>query len=602
MIDTSRTFCLAAARHSAASQGSARAASPLVEERKSMKRTFVLIVSLAFLACGVAGGAFAQETPATETDRIQSLVQPSIAFLQTTYSAPVRTTGPGFKGLLFDGEPVSASGRCTGFFVNPEGYVATAAHCIVPGEDQRGWLLEAAFVRAYNEGFFPSEIFSQEEAAEYAAQYFKVGRLTPSFAVSYPTNSTTISSEETTAARRVGVRVFSEGDIGLLKFEAGGIDFPGLELAEDDEVLVGTPVVAVGFPGSVDDVTDEDYNPSFTGGDVTRIGTTGGRSVAVYQHDAAVSGGMSGGPVVDSDGRVIGVTSFGIVGETEAFNFASPVALLREVLNDEGVENDIGQVGEIYREGVEALYDEKRETALDRFDEVRTFQGNPAVALVNASLYERALALPEESGFPTWLWAVIIAAAILLLVIAGWMLFSRRRATAPRPAVPAYAGVPPAAAPTPLRAESPPAALPPPPPPTPAPAAAPPPAARPAAVTTAAGDGTPALLVVGPRGDTAVRHPLQGDMVIGREAADILVADEQVSRRHAQLSVGSDGKLELSDLGSSNGTEVNGQKVTSPVTLAHGDTIRVGNTDLKVELPPSMRRPVGGETVITPRD
>lgn len=91
-------------------------------------------------------------------------------------------------------------------------------------------------------------------------------------------------------------------------------------------------------------------------------------------------------------------------------------------------------------------------------------------------------------------------------------------------------------------------------------------------------------------------------MVIGRDAADILVADERVSRQHAQISVGGDGRLELSDLGSSNGTEVNGQQVMSPVTLRHGDTIRVGSTDLKVELPPSMRRRAGGETVITPRD
>ncbi|MGZ6793784.1 MAG: FhaA domain-containing protein, partial [Mycobacteriales bacterium] len=75
------------------------------------------------------------------------------------------------------------------------------------------------------------------------------------------------------------------------------------------------------------------------------------------------------------------------------------------------------------------------------------------------------------------------------------------------------------------------------------------------------------------------RVPLTGTTVIGRGAdADLQLTDTGVSRRHAEVRV-ADGQVELHDLGSTNGTRVNGQPVGS-ATLADGDRITVGTTDL----------------------
>ena len=290
-----------------------------------MRRSFLFLSALALGLC-VPGGAFAQDSDASQSDRVQSLVQPSIVYLETTYSAKVKDTNPEFSGVMFNGEPISATGRCTGFFVNPTGYVATAGHCVLVSDENKDWIIAAAAERAVQEGQFSKDA-TEEAVNDYVSKWFAIGGpVTMEYHVAYATTSKTISSEESVTARRVGYRPFEQGDIGLLKFETGGVEMPGLELARSPDVRVGTPIVAVGFPGSVDDVTDEDYNPSFTAGDVQRIGTTGGGQVAVYQHGAAVSGGMSGGPVVDADGHVVGVTSFGINGETEAFNYATPAA------------------------------------------------------------------------------------------------------------------------------------------------------------------------------------------------------------------------------------------------------------------------------------
>ena len=69
---------------------------------------------------------------------------------------------------------------------------------------------------------------------------------------------------------------------------------------------------------------------------------------------------------------------------------------------------------------------------------------------------------------------------------------------------------------------------------------------------------------------------------MGRQSGnDVVVPDEQVSRRHAEIEE-RNGGLVVTDLGSSNGTFVNGTRITSAQNLQSGDTVQVGTTVLKV--------------------
>jgi pSer/pThr/pTyr-binding forkhead associated (FHA) protein len=64
---------------------------------------------------------------------------------------------------------------------------------------------------------------------------------------------------------------------------------------------------------------------------------------------------------------------------------------------------------------------------------------------------------------------------------------------------------------------------------------------------------------------------------IGRtQDCDLRIADLSVSRHHAQLERGKDGWL-LSDLGSHNGTRVNGWLVREPVPVKPGDVLQFGS-------------------------
>ena len=76
------------------------------------------------------------------------------------------------------------------------------------------------------------------------------------------------------------------------------------------------------------------------------------------------------------------------------------------------------------------------------------------------------------------------------------------------------------------------------------------------------------------------------ELVIGRDDADVAVNDPEVSRRHASIRPGAGGayrKAELLDLGSTNGTFVDGVRITGPVLVAHGARIELGDTTILVE-------------------
>jgi pSer/pThr/pTyr-binding forkhead associated (FHA) protein len=78
------------------------------------------------------------------------------------------------------------------------------------------------------------------------------------------------------------------------------------------------------------------------------------------------------------------------------------------------------------------------------------------------------------------------------------------------------------------------------------------------------------------------RIDVDGDVVIGRMEGDVVLDDDQVSRRHAVLRNAS-GRLTIEDLGSTNGTRVNGRRIDAAVQLADGDTVEIGRTSLRVE-------------------
>lgn len=86
----------------------------------------------------------------------------------------------------------------------------------------------------------------------------------------------------------------------------------------------------------------------------------------------------------------------------------------------------------------------------------------------------------------------------------------------------------------------------------------------------------------GPREIVGVSVPLTGPVLIGRSPdADLVIGDDFVSSTHAKIIPSAEG-LTLEDLGSTNGTLVNGQPATRPLRLEAGDVIELGQNRLEV--------------------
>jgi hypothetical protein len=91
-------------------------------------------------------------------------------------------------------------------------------------------------------------------------------------------------------------------------------------------------------------------------------------------------------------------------------------------------------------------------------------------------------------------------------------------------------------------------------------------------------------------GNAAGSEILVGDeLVIGRQAegAGRLSEDSEISRQHAHLAREASGDYSIEDLGSSNGTFVNGLRLAAPQLLTEGDSIEVGATTLLVRSIPA---------------
>jgi pSer/pThr/pTyr-binding forkhead associated (FHA) protein len=81
---------------------------------------------------------------------------------------------------------------------------------------------------------------------------------------------------------------------------------------------------------------------------------------------------------------------------------------------------------------------------------------------------------------------------------------------------------------------------------------------------------------------------LAGPVTVGRAGdADLVLADELVSRHHARITPSGPGAV-VEDLGSRNGTFVNGEAVHGPTHLAAGDQLQVGVTLVELRSAPQI--------------
>jgi S1-C subfamily serine protease len=304
-----------------------------------------------------------QTVAGTPQEKASAVVAPAIAYLETTWTAwLVDEYGDYFN----NGEPYTVRSRCSGFVVNPDGVIMSAGHCVDPAEIHKDLVVKAA-QQAYADGSWTARTVN--ELVEHGWLNWKLEGET---AGQLPDPQVTVQLSPEAGGDELPARVRSftplnKGDIAILKVEAR--DLPALEIATDDPGI-GTEILAVGFPATSDGPTDATSGPTFKDGRISSDKTRNDGLLPVLEISAAVSGGMSGGPTVDLEGKVVGVNSFKPRGESQPFNFISPSSLVSEELTDQGVRNELGESDLLWRQALDAHFSGDYPAAVTAFEEL----------------------------------------------------------------------------------------------------------------------------------------------------------------------------------------------------------------------------------------
>jgi S1-C subfamily serine protease len=140
----------------------------------------------------------------------------------------------------------------------------------------------------------------------------------------------TLHDGSTRDAELVGID--PTNDVAVLRVEPPeGVILPPLPLGESGDVVVGQKVLAVGNPFGLE--------RTLTTGIVSALGRTlrakNGRTIkGIIQTDAAINPGNSGGPLIDRQGRVIGMNTAIVsqVGQSAGIGFAVPINAVKRIL------------------------------------------------------------------------------------------------------------------------------------------------------------------------------------------------------------------------------------------------------------------------------
>ncbi|MBS1272089.1 MAG: putative serine protease HtrA [Candidatus Marinimicrobia bacterium] len=129
-------------------------------------------------------------------------------------------------------------------------------------------------------------------------------------------------------------------DLALVKIE--GNDFPSVTFGNSDDIVIGEWVVALGNPFGLFDVS---YQPTATAGIISGLHMDfgeqrkGQRYQNMIQTDASINTGNSGGPLVNANGEVIGISTFIFTGGgynqgSIGIGFAIPINRAKQIMAD----------------------------------------------------------------------------------------------------------------------------------------------------------------------------------------------------------------------------------------------------------------------------
>jgi serine protease Do len=291
-------------------------------------------------------------------------------------------------------QPEERTATGTGFFITGDGYVATNSHLTDRDNAfiRRHFILSAfqqitdANITALEQSW--ATTFTEQQRSllynTYASVYsrlfsMELNDLRKNIYVVYRQDSSDkISYTETKSASVIIKGLPMPGkDVAILKIDSVS-NLPTLKIATLQLPRVGEQVYVYGYPAPV---TNNDFvsaessiEPTLTTGIISAIK----KSVngwPVLQMDANINHGSSGGPVCNSNGEVIGLTTFGSIENNgtlaAGLNFAVPASIVKDFMDTVNVSPVLSNVTVVFAEGLNCFNQQYYKKALSSFEKVK---------------------------------------------------------------------------------------------------------------------------------------------------------------------------------------------------------------------------------------
>jgi S1-C subfamily serine protease len=414
-----------------------------------------LAAGLAALLILVALPGMGRADDTTADERTVVLVDPGVVFVETSVSVFVQLSYQDFsqisgKSTISDTYRFDYSSG-SGFAINPSGVIVTASHVVDPEPSKiRAYAANKLLRVELNKGEDPFGRYTLidgfwngllQQCYDQVTCTFRIKRTVQVYT---PVQIAGISAPKPLSARVLASTGFGKTDVAVLQVDADNMPTVPLATTATD-LKSGQSITALGFPGSAQDLPSGFTEPAKLFGRVSNVRSEGASKI-VEANIANVPHGMSGGPGVDSNGRVVGLISYSRLDPDDG----SPTQIYLRTVDDiraalrgaGGVQAARGEVDTLFGQAMSYFWDRHYSAALPLYQKVlNLYDGHPLAKKYLSQAQAKAggsedlpLPTPKATGERSRVLMLGIAALLVLVVVAavGTLLFRRRRpASAP---------------------------------------------------------------------------------------------------------------------------------------------------------------------------
>ena len=358
----------------------------------------------------------------------------------------------------------------TGFVVNPDGYIVTNAHVASDNVSEGDYLRDVEknlvddMISAY-EKKYPKKLDKIYTSQE---QWDEIYTKLDSEMLKLITNSANFdsklvvilqSSTDTTIddllkdgieAKVVGMAddLFNEKnrdkDLAILKIDQS--DLPVLKIDDTNLTQVGQKVFVWGFPSNATFDEKDVVRPSFTHGIINAFKDSSDKSFQLLQTDAKVSEGSSGGPIVNENGKVVGILTY-VSGESstlgDTFGWGLPSDFILQIMKKNSI-MPISDYYDSFSKGIKLMNDKKCKSANDQFNIVKNTNQkfsvdkyvqpyiDECITMINSgqsvdSFLDQTKMALRDIGYKAWILIIISIIIIGSLVYEVFILLRRTK-------------------------------------------------------------------------------------------------------------------------------------------------------------------------------